>query len=382
MGTAAARGRNRRADRARGREQPLSPRVADDVDLICVALDDGAAIGKGGVVDADAAWCPSNRLSTREPYRAAGWSSAGSLEAPEGTILSWSPLVGLRAGDPFRLGEHSSEGGVALSSLQVDQVLSMEDKDVRREMSSLALVEEPVGCLLVGAPTEAVPSTSEEDVAVAQLLRVRDLGVTALRLAGLTAFVDPELLGSYIFNGPHRAVEPTALRQTVLAGMGRDPEESAGAEECASAAEQWELLAAYETQARTADVDQVLALYRRAHDGDFLPGPTRAGLMIGALEAMLGRFRPCDSAVQLEQLVAAAAGDSTATAWFRAEGRGFRNAVAHGYWDGAPEPLQQLQEVLRALVPPYVRSWIDCEERDKRRPMRVFVERATALVSA
>ncbi len=219
-------------------------------------------------------------------------------------------------------------------------------------------------------------------MAVAQLLRVRDLGVTALRLAGLTAFVDPELLGSYIFNGPHRAVEPTALRQTVLAGMARDPEESAGAEECARAAEQWELLAAYETQARTADVDQVLALYRRAHDGDFLPGPTRAGSMIGALEAMLGRFRPRDSAVQLEQLVAAAAGDSTVTAWFGAEGRGFRNAVAHGYWDGAPEPLQQWQEVLRALVPAYVRSWIDCEERDKRRPMRVFVERATALVSA
>lgn len=352
-----------------------------DIDEICAALDDGSRVGGGSIGDT-VGQSPPDRLATREPYRATGWSTTGSLEPPEGNLLTWSPLVGLRCDEPFRLAEHTDElgGGIVIMSLDAAEVMSMEDKDVRRDMSSLQFAEQAMASLAVGSPTDALPSLPEEDAAIARLLRVRDLGVATLRLAGFAEFVDPELLGSYAFNGPHRTVQPTVLRQTILGMMAKDPDEAIRAEDHDRLLELWGLLSGYETQARTADVDTVLELFRRCNDRQFLPGPARAGLMIAVLEAMLGRFRPRDDPVKLEQLVRAVAGDHVGVDWFVEKGRDFRNSVAHGYWDGSPEPLEQLLEVLRALVPAYVRAWVECDERDERRPTRVLVEQATASV--
>jgi hypothetical protein len=89
----------------------------------------------------------------------------------------------------------------------------------------------------------------------------------------------------------------------------------------------------YESVARHHQIDHVLTLFRRGFDRRFLPPVARAGLLIAALEGMLGRFRPRKDRVQLEDLVVALVGEDVLPAkWFAEHGRRFRKSVAHGHW--------------------------------------------------
>jgi hypothetical protein len=209
------------------------------------------------------------------------------------------------------------------------------------------------------------------------LLRTRDLAVVALRLAGFQGFTDPELLGSYVYDGNMRTIDTTVLASMVLRGMGADPKESFGESDVARFSPDWSLVDEYDATARHDEIDHVLTLFRRAHDDRFLPPDARAGLLLSALEAMLGRFRPSADKVQLEELVRVSAGGDPAAAWFQQHGRKFRNAVAHGYWDRDPAPLVAMQALLRPLVRAYLQTWLAADDH-QRRPGRVFQDVAAA----
>jgi hypothetical protein len=263
------------------------------------------------------------------------------MEAQEGTRLSWSPLVGLACEGSI---DFSEGAGVFLVSATPATVLTLEDKDVRRELGNLLMSETGVACL--GVLRER---SDDAEAQVEELLRARDLAVVALRLAGFQAFTDPELLGSYVYDGSMRTIDTTVLAPMVLRGMGAEPEETFGEEDVARLAPDWSLVSEYDGAARHDEVDHVLTLFRRAHDDRFLPPDARAGLLLSALEAMLGRFRPHDDPVQLEELVRASAGGDPAAAWFAEHGRTFRNAVAHG----EDEPASRTQQpILLALQRP------------------------------
>jgi len=99
--------------------------------------------------------------------------------------------------------------------------------------------------------------------------------------------------------------------------------------------------------------------------------------MLSNIEAMLGCFRHKDDPIQLERLVSTIIGDkSRAAIWFNEGGRQFRNSVAHGHWDLKLEeltPLDHLLEILQAIIPVFIRSWIDLDNRVGQRPSHVLI---------
>jgi hypothetical protein len=345
-----------------------------DIAAVCAGLDEGPGPEAARFPDPGdlAGLQATDRLRARTPKDASGFSLGGpteSMEAQEGTRLSWSPLVGLTCDGSLDFGGGS---GVFLVSATPATVLTIEDKDVRRELGNLMLVETPVACLgVVRELTDDEPGQREE------MLRTRDLAVVALRLSGFRAFADPELLGSYVYTGSMRTIDTTVFAQTVLRGMGWDHEESFGENDVEHFQPDWALVTEYDARTRNDEIDHVLTLYRRAHDSEYLPPDARASLLLGVMEAMLGRFRPRDDPVQLEDLVSVVAGDDAAAAWFVEHGRTFRNAVAHGRWDHDPEPLATMETLLRPLVRAFLQAWL-AEDDHERRPGRVLIERVAA----
>ena len=347
----------------------------EEVAAVCAGLDEAREPATGhaphpqdleGLEAAD-------RLSARTPKEAAGFSLGGpgeSMEAQEGTRLSWSPLVGLACEGSLDFGQ---ESGVFLISATPASVLTLEDKDVRRELGNLLMTETSVACL--GVVREL---SDDAEGQVEEMLRTRDLAVVALRLAGFRGFADPELLGSYVYDGGTRTIDTSVVAPMVLRAMGADPEESFGEGDVARLSPDWSLVSEYDATARHGEIDHVLTLFRRAHDDTFLPSDARAGLLLSALEAMLGRFRPRNDPVKLEKLVHASAAGDPAAAWFEKHGREFRNAVAHGYWDRDPAPLMAMQTLLRPIVRAYLQAWLAADDH-QRRPGRVFQDASGAL---
>jgi hypothetical protein len=351
-----------------------------DVSEICAALDDGRRPDAAQVSDDGVGRQAPRRLQARRPRAAAGFTiGAGpSIAAEEGKLLSFSPLVGLTCAGSLDFGDGS---GVVLTAAPPATILTIEDKDTRRELMNLAMMETPVAALAVTRDA----ATGEVD----EMLRVRDLTVVALRLAGLGAFVDPELCGSYVYEGVTRTVDSTVFAPAILRGMGADPDESFADDDVKRFWPGWILVSRYEAEARHPEIDAVLTLYRRAHDTRFLPPDGRAGLLVGLVEAMLGRFRRPDDPVQLEDLVRAVGGEAEPAAadWFASKppgergshARRLRNSIAHGYWDGDPEPLASIQSLLRPIVRGFVTAWLETDDRT-RRPGTVFIDRVSAGV--
>lgn len=345
---------------------------SDDVATVCARLDEGdgtPAVPGLLLAEEIAGRQAPDRLRGRMPKVAGGFSAGGdvaSMAAEAGTLLSWSPLVGLTSKGEFGFGEDS---GVLLTMASPRTVLTLEDKDVRRELGNLVMSESPIACLGVGHP-----SSNDDEQDLVPLMRRRDLAVTALRLAGFGAFVDPELLGIYVYNGNTRMIDSSVFSLMILRGMGSEPEKSFGEDDMSCVYPWWRLLLDYDRHARHDEIDHVLALYRRAHDRRFLPPDARAGLLFATLEAMLGRFRAPEDPVQLEGLVRRIAGrDDPAVAWFAENGRALRNAIAHGYWDRDEEPLERLQALLGPVLVAFLEAWVEGDDRDGR-PARVFLD--------
>jgi hypothetical protein len=348
-----------------------------DVGAICSELDARAPAGAVAASVADDVGArATDRLSARPPTFAVGYSLGPTMEARDGTVLSWSPLVGLACDQSVDV---SREEGVFLTARNPQAILSMEDKDVRRELGDVALAETTVACLGVARPGELGDATAM----LGNLLRVRDRATAALRLSGFAAFTDPELLGSYVFEGRTRTIATSILGPTILRGMAKEPMESFAEADRERLAANWQLLTTYEDGRRHPDIDHVLTLLRRTHDDTFLPAAARAGLLLATVEAMLGRFRPHEDPMQLEDLVRQVAGAQDPHAeWFAEHARALRNAVAHGYWDGDREPLASLQALLAPLVSGFVRTWVLDAGGDDRRPGRVFIDAASAALLA
>ncbi len=334
---------------------------------------------------------PDERLLIAEPWWSVSTTLGVSLDPPEGTLMSWSPLVGLGyQGEPTG----SRELGVAMMELTAEEVVSLEHQDVRRDFAGELRLE---GIAIAGLsiPARAAGDLTLNPSLVDPLLRRRDLAVAGLRLEGFDAFVDPELFGWCVFDGPARHRRETALRQSVLMGLGNDPRQAVTPESQPALGDAWRLLAAYEDAGAIPDIEAALGLFRRAHDRGFTPPATRATLALCLIESLLGRFRAKDERPQLEELVAALEDvDPAAADWFAAEGRGFRNAVAHGRWrpeplddpvaDAERPPLGQLLAIARAGVRECLDVWtaLPARARGKARPSRVLIDAVESRVAA
>jgi hypothetical protein len=374
-------GRRRAAARPAFAQQVLAAAIeallpeSDDVATVCARLDrgDGADVPRLPHPEEVAGLQAPDRLRGRMPKIAAGFSlggDIGSMAAEEGTLLSWSPLVGLTGEGELGFGEDS---GVLLTTASPRTVLTLEDKDVRRELGNLIMIDTPIACLGVGHP-----SSDDDEQDLVPMLRERDLAVTALRLAGFGAFVDPELLGMYVYDGITRTIDSSVFSLMILRGMGTEPEESFGQDDIGRLYPCWRLLLDYDRRALHDEIDHVLTLYRRAHDRAFLPPDAHAGLLFATLESMLGRFRAPDDPVQLEDLVCRIVGDDDpAAAWFAENGRALRNAIAHGHWDRDEEPLDRVQALVGSVLVAFLEAWVDGEDRD-RRPAHVLIDSLAA----
>jgi hypothetical protein len=333
---------------------------------------------------------PDERLLIAEPWWSVSTTLGVSLDPPEGTLMSWSPLVGLGyRGEPTG----SRDLGVALMELTADEVVSLEHKDVRRDFAS-QLRFEGIAIAGLSIPEPAAGDLTLHPSLVEPLLRRRDLAVAGLRLEGFDAFVDPELFGWCVFDGPARHRRETVLRQSILMGLGRDPAQAVTPESQAALGDTWRLLAAYEDAGAAPDMEAALGLLRRAHDREFTPPATRATLVLCLVESLLGRFRAKDERPQLEELVAALDGvDPGAAGWFATEGRAFRNAVAHGRWsrepldepgaDGEQPPLGHLLAIGRAAVRECLGAWVarPAGAREDARPSRLLIDAVAGRVA-
>ena len=312
--------------------------------------------GGGGPGEATAVRgaAPADRLRPRPAWWSATVTAGVDLTPPPGHILSWSPLVGLTYAGEAR----AVPGGCGLVRLTAPEIISMEEKDIRRDfIAKLSVEDVTVAGLAVVAPH--APGTPVDEHLMADLLDRRDLAVAGLRIAGLSGFADPELLGWYAYEGNLRHRRETVLRQTILMGLGSGDSAELDADALSRSESIWALLADYTGGGRVSTIDGMLDLFRRAHHSSLHP-TTRATLLFALLESLLGRFRDPGEPVQLEDLVGALPGlDPAAAQWFGQSGRAIRNATAHGAWSpeaDAPE-LAQLQVVCGAALQELLVVW-------------------------
>jgi hypothetical protein len=144
----------------------------------------------------------------------------------------------------------------------------------------------------------------------------------------------------------------------------------------------WQMLVTYDSTARHPEIDNVFTIFRKIFDSRIIPIKARMGLMLSNIEAMLGRFRGRNDPIQLEQLVANLIGDkSEAAIWFIEQGRQFRNNVAHGHWDFREGliPLDHLVEILQSIIPVFINSWINLDNRTDQRPSDVLIRRLSKM---
>jgi hypothetical protein len=339
-----------------------------DLEELRAALDTGEPFAAAPILQTAAR--PRDRVRGRDPYHASGWTFGGSMGPADGYILSWSPLVGMACQEDLRI---DFTERVSVLGCPSDLVIGLEDKDVSRNLREVAIGDRTVACLAcarLARPGEDKLRDWRSPQSTDDLLSRRDRAVTALRLAGHDRFVDPDLLSTYMFDDVGRAVYPSVFRNAVLARLEAPPEASLTADDLPGVQAHWRTLIAYEEEAAHDDIDHMLALFRRAHDREFLEPSARAGLLIRAMELMLGRPEP--------ELVTELAGPaSAAAAWFADEGWRFRNAVAHGSWRADDdEPLEHLLEIVRAAIERLLAVWIEGPRAPRARPRDLL---ATAL---
>ena len=323
-----------------------------------------------------------DRLLRKQISDTVGYTTGAAPHANEGYMVSWSPLIGMKASEPFVFGDNSAP---VIIPLHGQDVLSMEDMDISRDhISVLRTDDRSIAALTIGIADSG--SYIDREVNMELLHRRRNLAVTALRLSGCYEFHDPELLGAFIYQGKHRLRQGSVLRQTLLSELKHPPKSIITPQDGKRVGPAWQLLDNYRQFAYHLDVEHVLTLYRRSFDKRFQPYLTRAGLMLSALEAMLGRFRRWKDPVQLEELVAYIAGATDAVDWFTKSGRKYRNAVAHGSWvpvaESEPDPIDHLQDVLTDILPTYLTCWLDLEDRSERQPGPALIAKITAAIKS
>ena len=303
-------------------------------------------------------------------------SSNANMEAEEGGVVSWSPLLGLGCPDSVPV----APGEFIVVPLNGVELVDLEERDIARDFVNEVRVQEsldmlemhPIGCIaLFGDGEHSLPD----------LERRRELAVLVLRLAGFAHFVDPTLLGWFIYEGRMRIRIPTVFRQTIIRTMVHPPEETLTAGDESRLDEVSMLVASYDASRRNAEIDRLLRQFLRGHGSRFLSKQTCASLMFGVLEGILGRFRPKQEQIQLEDLVAAGGVASPEATWFADQGRDFRNAVAHGRWD--PETHDPQLETLTSICAMLFESLLEFtveSDDDQPRPTEAFLRSVEAQI--
>jgi hypothetical protein len=259
---------------------------------------------------------------------------APQLAAPDDAWLLWAPLPGLLNEQPLAL---DAERQRLLLSLSGHELLMLEERDIARDFAgALRLQADEIAALCL-----VLPGDDDAPRAMALLQQERDLTVAALRLAGLHDFCDPALAGPVALRGSLRFRQPSVLRQSVWQLVAQRQADAtrlqAGHGEPLAAA--WWAVDDYRQAGGHAELDRALALYRRGFDQRFNTAQACAGLHYAVIEALLGRFRPWGDAQPLEALVTRLLGEADASAaWFAAQGRELRNAVAHGRASDGVDP--------------------------------------------
>jgi hypothetical protein len=328
------------------------------------------------ISDAPTARASNYRLAARNPSSEV-YSSTSTMSAPEGRISCWSPLMGLMMeglGKGIALGPPPTP---ALMPLSPAELAELEERIIRRDFLARFIQEgEQMAVLFTVSEEETDPSE-----AIRSIQRMRDLGVIALRLAGYDRFHDPELFGPTVYEGPNRVRYPTVLRQTIAERVRHKAEQSVTPNDTARLSQLWQEVWAYEQNGRSSTIEQILSLFRRSFDRDFLEPEQRALLLIIVLDRMLGRFHATEDPVQLEQLVSALVEPGPALTWFSAQGRAFRNRVAHGEFsaEDARAPIEHMSGIVSQLVLAMLRVW-NADSSKRTDASKLLTTRATAML--
>ncbi|HMI51830.1 MAG TPA: hypothetical protein VK525_09975 [Candidatus Saccharimonadales bacterium] len=321
-----------------------------------------------------------DRLARRKPSDVYVVNS--SMKAEEDRVCCWSPLLGLRTEGLEKTGGMLLGQAPApiLMPLTPEELFDLEERDIRRDfMAEFRQHGHPMAILMT-VPEDG--GGGDPEVLTPFLERMRDLGVVALRLAGYDRFHDPELFGSAVFAGSRRLRRPTVLRQTVSEEVRHEAVQRAGPSELPRLAAIWKQIWQYESAGRSTEVEHVLSLFRRSFDREFLHAEGRAIILLSLLEALMGRFRPRNEPVQVEDLVEALLGLTPDVRWFRKAGKIFRNQVAHSRLDTSRvnKALDALSRLVCGLVLALLETWNAVDERDRtRRPSDLLVSHASRL---
>ena len=322
------------------------------------------------------------RLLSHHLRRSMTMSADTKTETTKQVLTFWCPFIGLGGGRDLNVEFDGRRFG--LTSLSGRDIISLEDKDIRRDfISQLGMIEHQVAALeLSYEVTDADFHLEQSDAIYREQAEIRDLLTTGLRLAGFDAFTDPELLGVYTYHGMNRYRQPSVLRQSILTRMKQEPQGKVDESNVNVVQQSWHQLLTYYYQGRHEDIDHTLRLYRRIHEQEYIPFRSRAKILFATLESMLGRFRRWEDAVQLEDLIEALIGEQEASRWFKEKGRKTRNGVAHGNWESikGKEWFIHALTMMDALIPEYLSFWMNLSDRNNRRPGRAFVKYAESLL--
>lgn len=250
----------------------------------------------------------------------------------ERNVLYWSPLLGMATDINFVIPNSSA----LFTFLNTNELISLEDKDIRRDFIAKFNTSDRLTaslCLSCNLHQNDSVFIGAKDGILTEFERVRNLLVIVLRLAGFKKFIDPELLGNYMYRGSMRYRQASILRLSVLMVLGKEPLEVLQNADNEPLLKYWDLLALYHSNTHSAEIDLILNIYRRIHENWYMPVKSRASLSFTLLEKLLGTFRAKNEDIQLEDLITAELGKNEITDHFRRKGRATRNSVAHGYWN-------------------------------------------------
>ena len=298
---------------------------------------------------------------------------AQTASANENTLLYWSPLAGMETTQEIPVPSMPA----SFTFLGANDIISLEDKDIRRDfMAKITMTEISTAAICLSYDTRTVgfyEVTADSDI-LNRFENIRNLVVTGLRLAGFKKFIDPELLGNFMYKGNMRYRQRSVLRQSVYMDLCKEPAETLLPEHKDRVLHCWDLLANFHYHAYSPDIAMILNLYRKLHESRYMPMVSRAGLSFTVLEKMLGPFRSKNERIQLEDLVYAAVGKNEVTKRFRERGRKMRNSIAHGHWDAGKNETDFLNvlAVLDQLLPAFVDTWINKPADGVQTPQAVF----------